>query len=378
MRNNQTARDVPVFCSRRIAGALCAFLLIATASSIWKWPEFRGVYDDICYLRQAHLFQRFGLAGMNTDISRDDDRVFSEMQKAIGYPGWADPNLAPCHSRMPGTGKLVLQYPPGTGFALSLFPRGFQARYLYISVGTFLLLISLLAIGAASTTRLVAMAGALGFAAIYFMVNPTKASYSMAPTMLICAVAGYLTSILPRARWPIPLLGILLGLAVNFRLANLFLSFGYCACFAYFFIRTPSQKAFCNGLMFAGALMIGMSPTLAANWVNAGSPFATTYSGADSATPGLSLDPLMSYLTDLQGGLTLLAGAGVVWIMLARTSHELRFVALLTITNVAANIAFFLTHAIVTQYYVMPIAMLSLWSLMFATLNDAKIAAEVR
>ena len=37
------------------------------------WNEARGVFDDICYLRQAHLFQRFGLGGVDTDISRDDD-----------------------------------------------------------------------------------------------------------------------------------------------------------------------------------------------------------------------------------------------------------------------------------------------------------------
>ena len=43
------------------------------ASNIWtisRWSESRGVYDDICYLRQAHLFQRFGLDGFNTDIKR--------------------------------------------------------------------------------------------------------------------------------------------------------------------------------------------------------------------------------------------------------------------------------------------------------------------
>ena len=40
-----------------------------------RWSESRGVYDDICYLRQAHLFQRFGLRGINTDIAFDDDRL---------------------------------------------------------------------------------------------------------------------------------------------------------------------------------------------------------------------------------------------------------------------------------------------------------------
>ena len=45
---------------------LCGFGLLALlASNIWtmsRWSESRGVYDDVCYLRQAHLFQKFASA----------------------------------------------------------------------------------------------------------------------------------------------------------------------------------------------------------------------------------------------------------------------------------------------------------------------------
>ena len=44
---------------------LCGFgFLVILASNVWsisRWNEARGVYDDICYLRQAHLFQKFGV-----------------------------------------------------------------------------------------------------------------------------------------------------------------------------------------------------------------------------------------------------------------------------------------------------------------------------
>jgi hypothetical protein len=57
----------------------CGFgFLVVLASNVWSistWTETRAVYDDICYLRQAHLFERFGLAastptssGMTTTI----------------------------------------------------------------------------------------------------------------------------------------------------------------------------------------------------------------------------------------------------------------------------------------------------------------------
>src|SRR5690348_9351886 len=112
-----------------LSSALC---LIVLASNFWtmrNWTERTGVYDDICYLRQAHLFQRFGLGGFDTDISRDDDRYFATLAREIGYPAWNDQSQAPCHTSIGN--KHVIQYPPGTGFALSIFPAGFQRVPLY-------------------------------------------------------------------------------------------------------------------------------------------------------------------------------------------------------------------------------------------------------
>jgi hypothetical protein len=41
-------------------------------------------------------------------------------------------------------------------------------------------------------------------------------------------------------------------------------------------------------------------------------------------------------------------------------------------------LAFFFTHPLVTPYYTVPIAMLSLWSLSFATLMEPSEAVEER
>ena len=41
--------------------------------------------------------------------------------------------------------------------------------------------------------------------------------------------------------------------------------------------------------------------------------------------------------------------------------------ALIAAANLAANLAFFLSHPIFTPYYTVPIAMLLLWSLSFAS-----------
>ena len=70
--------------------ALCAVgflvVLVSNVLSISGWNEIRGVYDDICYLRQAHLFQKLGPGGLDTDISRDDDRYLSLRLKEIDFP----------------------------------------------------------------------------------------------------------------------------------------------------------------------------------------------------------------------------------------------------------------------------------------------------
>src|SRR5580765_7257929 len=76
----------------KLVKILCGLgLLMVLASNIWtisRWNESRGVYDDICYLRQAHLFKQFGLDGLNTDIKRDEDHYVANKLKEIGYPDW--------------------------------------------------------------------------------------------------------------------------------------------------------------------------------------------------------------------------------------------------------------------------------------------------
>ncbi len=98
---------------KTVFAVLCLVMLALQLHSMSGWTEDRAVYDDICYLRQAHLFQRFGLAGFDTDISRDDDGYLKSKLKAIGFPGWNDEKELPCHNLLPATGKIVIQYPPG-------------------------------------------------------------------------------------------------------------------------------------------------------------------------------------------------------------------------------------------------------------------------
>src|SRR6516164_3610027 len=218
--------------------------------------------------------------------------------------------------------------------------------------------------------------------AIYLMINPSKASYSMAPTMVVCALAGFLT-----AHWLKPgkhdynigltlLLGFLLGLSVDFRLPNLFLSSGYFLFFLVAFLTSRRASLVMQGTLFAVAFLAGIAPTLISNAINAGSPLATTYGGQDVAAPAFSFGIVWQYLADMQFVLLALSIAGTAYLFRSRDEGARR-VALVTAMNLAVNLAFFLSHPVFTPYYTIPIAMLSLWSLLFAALiQPAEVVDE--
>ncbi len=356
---------------------LCSLgLLAVVASNVWtmsRWSESRGVYDDVCYLRQAHLFERFGLRGIDTNINYDDDHYIKNKLKAIGFAEWNDVKRIPCHTFIPAADKHVLQYPPGTGFALALFPDGFQVIPLYALANVTIFAFALFALFRVRGPVSLALTAMFGLTALYLMINPSKASYSVPPTMMVCAAAGFLTARFFVAEkrhrfFFIVLTGLLIGLSVNFRLPNLLLAAGYCLYLAGAFLLARGKETFLQGLSFGIASLIGMAPTLIANAINAGSPFATTYGGVDVAPPELNATVLLSYLVDVQFTLLAISVAWTAWLW-RFDRGSVRQVALLVALNLAVNLIFFMTHPIFTPYYIIPIDMLSLWTLLFATLD---------
>jgi hypothetical protein len=356
---------------------VCGFgFLLVLASNIWtisRWNESRGVYDDVCYLRQAHLFQKFGAGGLDTNIARDDDHYLVDKLKAIGFPEWNDPKRIPCHTWIEQADKYVMQYPPGTGFALALFPAGFQVIPLYALANVTIFGLALLGLFRAREPASLALAALFGFAALYLMINPTKASYSMAPTMMVCAAAGCLTPGLfdagARHRLGMTVLvGLLIGLSVNFRLPNLFLSAGYFLFLAGSFLLARNRETLLQGTAFGVAFLIGIAPTLMANAINAGSPFSTTYGGVDVAAPELNSGILWRYFVDVQFTLLAVAAAWTAWLWRSNRGSA-KPVALAVAVNLVVNLIFFMSHPVFTPYYIIPIDMLSLWTLLFATLD---------
>lgn len=359
----------PLAAAKFAFGLICLAILASHTVAILRWSEARGVYDDVCYLRQAHLFQRFGLDGINTDARKDDDRYFVGKLKEIAFPEAENLTRWPCHVQKAG-GKVILQYPPGTGFLLSLFPQGLQVASLYISASIIVCGFALLGIFIAGGLPSVG-AGLFGSIAVYSMINPARASYSMAPTMALCSIVGFLTALWltssKRSSWLIALIGFLVGLSVNFRLPNILLASGYCLFLAVAFLRSRTSATILDGLGFGAGIVIGMMPTLIAQGINAGSPIATTYGANDVVAPAFNVAVLGEYLRDTQFPLMAIAIGCTIW-SLRTGARATRQIALIVAGNLLINLGFFLSHPIFTPYYVVPIAILSMWTLSFAWL----------
>jgi hypothetical protein len=178
----------------KLARLLCTLLLLLVFACLCKtfmgWSEDRGVYDDICYLRQAHLFERFGWNGFDTDIASDDDNYFAQKLKNIDFVPRGKHKNPPCHNFIPLTGKMVMQYPMGPGLLLAMFPSGFQVAPLYVACTAVLLILALASVYLVTTPAALLLATLFGGISIYLMNNPVKSSYSLAPTMVACALTA--------------------------------------------------------------------------------------------------------------------------------------------------------------------------------------------
>jgi hypothetical protein len=160
--------------------------------------------------------------------------------------------------------------------------------------------------------------------------------------------------------------GLLLGLAVSFRLPNLFLSAGYFVILLSLTFRSKAVDAV-RFVAFGAAYVLGLAPTLIANAINTGSALATTYGGGDTAPPDLSFSIAGDYIRDMQGSLIILTAAWAAFAVLVRAQ---KVAPRIVLVNLIVNLAFFLSQPIFTPYYLMPLVMLSLWTLLATALRQ--------
>jgi hypothetical protein len=270
--------------------------------------------DEFGYLRQARLFQERGFfGGLDTAIQDATTSYLVAKAKALTppVPEWSQIVAPDCHHFKKATDRVILQYPPGTGLLLSFFSEGYQEHGAFNLVCT--VLVAGLAIVALASANVTAsfLVGILGAFCLQGL-RQFDISFSIPGSVLLLVVLAWLTAgamaMKPAQwRWPLhALMGFVLGASINFRIANGFLVFGFAAayaalikrhCFLVFrfagavaLLKRPTHNTLAAPTAFAAAFLIGAAPFLAANAINAGSIFSTTYDTYDTMPPSLSWD----------------------------------------------------------------------------------------
>src|SRR5712671_366772 len=205
--------------------------------------------DWFGYLRQARLFRENGpIGGLDTALRDDRTRYLVGVAKATGLdPDVWDYGVAPyCHHYKPRTDRVVLQYPPGTGFLHALWPEeGRQARLTYAASGVLILAILLGVIATARAATVPLLAAALGLFC-YLGMHMFVYDRSIPPSVVMALGLGWLTVVLAGAPSPqrrvllAGALGLLIGLSASLRLPNILLAAGPLAVLGVAFMRRPS------------------------------------------------------------------------------------------------------------------------------------------
>lgn len=218
----------------RIVGFLATALALLIGVTWHQVDLYAFGCDAFGYARQAELFRTEGLPrGLDTRIDAPEARFLIAAAQSITSDSaeWSEAVAPHCHHYNSATGRIILEYPPGTGLILSIFPET-------VSFGlAFLLgmaLVSAVFVAAVVTYRPNnwGLAGAFAtLALIEVTTTNALASASLPVSIALIPLCALLTlAAFPSAgQSPKPGLALLLGVAggllLAVRLANIF-SFG--------------------------------------------------------------------------------------------------------------------------------------------------------
>jgi hypothetical protein len=328
--------------------------------------------DPFGYLRQAQLVKEKGPIGaLSTAIDDPTTRYLinkiSELDTTNSSLGGVAPH---CHVYKPRTGRVVLQYPPGVGYVFSLFPFGRQAHMaLALWITILITTIAWATFSIKSRLSALALLG-LGLYCIHGIIW-FYTDYSIAPSAGAAVLLGlvgvtYFTAAEPWSRLLLAaVIGILIGLAADFRLPNLFFAVGFAAVLGSDFLLRPTTRKLSEALAMASGMVVGVSPILLTNWLNAGSPFLTTYGGADIDAPRLSLEAFIDgfqffFIENGTSGIQVIIAALACGAMFfgRRESRNvpLRQASAVALVNLLFTVTYMLLHSPRSNYYLYPAA----------------------
>jgi hypothetical protein len=371
--------------SQTIKTALFALListvgLLVAAHFSTKLPfAFAYGCDSYGYLRQAELFSQKGpVGGLDTAIESENAAFLVGIASQINTNAsrWSEMIAPHCHHYKQANHKIILQYPPGTGFVLSLLPSGRELETLSL-----LLVLSLIfwwgllnlrqrriAVFVISTASLILLLAT----AVQFQVP----SYSVPLTILMLA---WLALLLFEIRYVLTFknlvlavfIGLLVGTLLTVRIASVIVLPAIAAIAFFKIIEAIEQKKFSSIVLIAGvsSFACAVLPLLVANLVNAGSPFESTYNDYDKkisfGNSELLLNNLSYYLIENRVAALSILALSVLALVLTQAktyrSAEYRITLALVLVFIA-DLLFLSMKMVAIDYYFLPTAAFSLYA----------------
>ena len=285
--------------------ALLAFSFYISARTSYRralaTEEFAYACDSFGYLRMAkqirHAYEHGTWPEFKLESAQTRLLINFMLQNSVPVTRWDEAVAPHAHHYAPQSGHVVVQYPPGTGLVLAMFPQG-EAVYrlnrlvvwVFILAGFAALAVALWK-GAWRSIGLLVLALTLGLmvmarlGALSFSINAV-----LAPIVLTCVFSLLALRFKTADRDGLALLcallaGMSLGLATMIRLPSFLLSAGFLV------LLWPGLRNFrikSLPVVFAlGVTLTGVIPVLINQHKVAGAWYLPTYSRADAEPPTL-------------------------------------------------------------------------------------------
>ena len=294
--------------------ALLAFSFYISARSAYRQAlgteEFAYACDSFGYLRMAkqirHAYEHAVWPEFKLESAQTRLLIDFMQQNKVAEPRWSEVVAPHAHHYFPQSNYVGVQYPPGTGLVLAMFPQGEAIYRLNRLVVISFICAAVMALAIAAWKQawasigLVVLALSLGLmvlarlGALSFSINAVLVPIIL--TCVFCLLAlRFKTAGRDRLALSCALLaGLALGFATMIRLPSSFLAAGFLVLlwpgFRNFRIRSL-PVAFALGVTITGVI-----PVVINQYNVAGAWYLSTYADADSAPPTLArLGPNLSF-----------------------------------------------------------------------------------
>jgi len=254
---------------------------------------------------------------------------------------------------IPGSDKIINQYPPGTSFLLHLLPEKYRKITFPLLTMLLLFMVPLFALYRLNNTTTTWFQPVFAILIFLFTVSApfvtelTRVN-SLALTFGILIAAGMLLKNFPL--WSL----FLVAITINFRSANALMLIP-----VFLFMQPTFGKwlSFKNVVVAAAIVIVALSPTFYYNFMITGNPAESTYSAIDQSF-SISDQNARYYLSFEQHWLRvhLIAFTAILlFVIFKKASWRLMF---LTMVFAAVNYLFFIFHTVKMDYYPYASAML--------------------